>query len=156
MHKSYINIKNGLLFPFQFQILGYVFLFAGIALTVINIWASIIFILLGGFIVTAIAGVEFKNQSIREYNSFFFIRFGKWEKLGEVEKIFIKKIKRSQKFYGRANQSSTIRNVIYKAFLKFENGNTVLLSENKDKINLEEKVQKLNQYFNTEIVDYTS
>jgi hypothetical protein len=156
MPKSYINIKNGLLFPFQFQILGYVFLLAGLGLIVINIWAGIIFILLGGFIVTAYSGVEFNDRNFREYNSFFFLRFGKWEKLEKIEKIFIKKIKKSQKFYGRANQSSIIRNVIYKAFLKFEDGNTVLLSENKNKINLEKKVQKLNQYFNTEIVDYTS
>jgi hypothetical protein len=153
---KYINIKNGLLFPLQFQILGYVLLFSGIFLIVINILASIILILFGGLIVTAYAGAEFKENKFREYNSFFFLRFGKWGKLKNVDKIFIKKIKTSQKLYGRANQSSIIKNVIYKAFLKFEDGNTLLLSDNKDKIELEQKVQHLNQYFKTDIIDYSA
>jgi hypothetical protein len=156
VENQYLNIKTGLLFPFQFQILGYVLLLSGLGLLVIHILASIILILLGGLIVTAYSGVEFNDNKYREYNSFFFLRFGKWEKLEKVEKIFIKKIKKSQKFYGRANQSSTIRNVIYKAFLKFDDGNTILLKENKDKIKLGQKVQKLNQYFKTEIIDYDS
>lgn len=71
MSKNYLNLKTGLLFPIQFQLLGYIFLFAGLALIVINIWASIIFILLGGVIVTAYSGIEFKKDQFREYNAFF-------------------------------------------------------------------------------------
>lgn len=156
MDNQYLNIKTGLLFPVQFQILGYVLLLSGLGLLIIHFLTSIILILLGGFIVTAYSGVEFKNHKIREYNSFFFLRFGKWEKLEKVEKIFIKKIKKSQKFYGRANQSSIIREEIYKAFLKFENGKKIELKESRNKTKLEQKIQKLNQYFQTEIVDYSS
>ncbi|MGM0579380.1 MAG: hypothetical protein ACQETL_01780 [Bacteroidota bacterium] len=151
-----LNLKNGLLFPFQFQMLGYVFLFAGIALIVVNIWASIIFILLGGVIVSAFAGVEFKKDKFREYNSFFFIKNGKWEPLRKVEKIFIKRVKVSQKFYGRANQSSTIRNVVYKAFLKFENGETIFLYDHKNKEKVESKLKELSNFLKAEIFDYTN
>ena len=156
MHKSYINIKNGLLFPILFQVLGYVFLFTGLFLIGHNIWASIIFILLGILIVTAYSGIEFKNNKFRDYNAFFFIKNGKWEPLKKVEKIFIKKIKVSQKLYGRANQSSTIRTHLYKAFLKFENGESVLLHEHKNKKKVESKILKISQYLNTEIIDYAS
>jgi hypothetical protein len=156
MGKQYLNIKTDLLFPIQFQILGYVLLFSGLVLIVVNIFASIILILFGGLIVTAYAGVEFKENKFREYNSFFFLRFGKWGKLKGVNKIFIKKVKTSQKLYGRANQSSIIKNVIYKAFLKFEDGNTILLKENKDKIKLEQNIQSVNQYFKTDTIDYSS
>jgi len=154
--QSYFNIKNGLLFPFQFQILGYVLLFAGLALIVINIWASIIFILLGGAIVSAYSGIEFKKDKFREYNAFFFIRSGNWEPYRKVEKIFIKKVKKSQKFYGRANQSSTVSNYIYNAYLKFDNGKTILLYEHKNKDKLETKLKKLSDYLNAKTTDYSN
>lgn len=156
MSKPYLNLKNGLLFPLQFQILGYVLLFAGLVLLVINIWASIIFILLGGVIVSAFSGIEFKKDKFREYNAFFFIKNGKWETLKKAEKIFIKRVKVSQKFYGRANQSSTIKNVVYKAFLKFEDGETILLYDHKNKDKVESKVKELSNFIETEIIDYTN
>ncbi len=152
----YLNLKNGLLFPLQFQILGYVLLFSGLALIVINIWASILFVLLGGAIVSAFSGIEFKKDKFREYNAFFFIKNGKWEALKNVEKIFIKKIKVSQRFYGRANQSSTIRNVVYKAFLKFENGETIFLYEHKNKEKVQSKLKRLSHFLETEIIDYAN
>lgn len=156
MSKPYLNLKNGLLFPFQFQILGYVLLFAGLALIVINIWASILFVLLGGAIVSAFSGIEFKKDKFREYNSFFFIKNSKWEPLRKVEKIFIKRVKVSQKLYGRANQSSTIRNTVYKAFLKFENGETLFLYEHKNKETVQSKLKELSDFLKTEIIDYTN
>lgn len=152
MEKHYFNLKSGLLFPFQFHILGYVLLFAGLALIFINIWASIILILLGGAIVSAFSGIEIKDDKFREYNSFFFIKNGKWEPLRKVEKIFIKRVKISQKLYGRANQSSTIRNAVYKAFLKFQNGKTVFLYEHKNKDKLETKLRELSDYLKSEII----
>ncbi len=154
MQKPYLNVKNGLVFPFQFQILGYVLLFSGLLLVMVNIWASIIFILLGGLIVSGFSGIEFKNESFREYNAFFFLKSGKWMPLNRVEKIFIKPIKVSQKMYGRANQSSTIRNTVYKAFLKFENGNTIKLYESKNKDKIENNLRELSNYLKTDIVDY--
>jgi hypothetical protein len=155
MKSQYLNFKIGLLFPFQFQVLGYALLFSGLFLVVINIWASMIFILLGGFIVSAFSGVEFKNEHFREYNAFFFLKSGKWMPLHSVEEIFIKPINLSQKMYGRANQSSTIRNTVYKAFLKFENGNIITLYENKNKDKTKSKLTELSNYLGTDIVDYT-
>jgi len=73
-----------------------------------------------------------------------------------VEKIFIKKIKVSQRFYGRANQSSTIRNVVYKAFLKFENGETIFLYEHKNKEKVQSKLKRLSHFLETEIIDYAN
>jgi len=155
MSKPYFCVKNGLLFPIQFQILGYVLLFSGLFLFVENIWTSIFFILLGGLIVSAFSGTEFKSNYFREFNAFFFVKYGKWQSYGEVEKLFIKKVKRSQKLYGRANQSSTIRSSLYKAFAKFDNGSSVLLLENKNKSKLKEKLSKVADYLQTEVVDYS-
>lgn len=154
--QPYLNLKNGLLFPIQFQILGYVLLFSGLVLIAINIWASIIFVLLGVVIVSAFSGIEFKNNKYREYNSFFFIKNGKWEPLKNVERIFIKRIKVSQKFYGRANQSSTIRNVVYKAFLKLENGETIFIYDHKNKDKVKSKLKGLSDFLKAEIIDYTN
>ncbi|WKV13436.1 hypothetical protein [Marivirga harenae] len=157
MSTLYLNVKSGLLFPFQFQILGYVFLFSGIALTAINIWTSIVFILLGGFIVTAYSGIDFRGEQLREYNSFlFFFKFGKWQRIESPEKIFIKKVKRSQKFYGRANQSSTFKKVIYKAFLKLDDNATISLFEDKNQGKVLERSQPIANYFRIEVVDYSN
>jgi hypothetical protein len=155
MQKQYFNIKNGLLFPFQFQVLGYVFFAAGLFLLLINIWASLIFILLGGLVISAFSGIEFKNKSFRKYNSFLFIKSGEWQTYSAVEKVFIKKVKTSQKMYGRANQSSTIRGIKYKAFLKFEDGVTISLLENKDQKKVTERSQIIANYFDVAIVDYS-
>lgn len=73
-----------------------------------------------------------------------------------VEKIFIKRVKVSQKFYGRANQSSTIRNLVYKAFLKFENGETLFLYDHKNKDKVKSKLKELSGYIKAEIIDYTN
>lgn len=154
--QPYFNLKNGLLFPVQFQILGYVLLFVGLAIIVVNIWASIILIILGGAIVSAYSGIEFKKDKFREYNAFFFIKNGKWEPLKKVEKIFIKRVKVSQKLFGRANQSSTIRNTVYKAFLKFENGQTIFLYDHQNKGKVESKLKELSDFLKTEIIDYTN
>jgi hypothetical protein len=155
MKNRYCNFTSGLLFPIQFQVLGYVFLFAGATLFVINIWASLIFIALGCLIVSAFFGIQFKGGRFREYNAFFFVKSGKWQPYAEVEKIFIKKVKTSQKFYGRANQSSTIKSVVYKAFAKFDSGTTVLLVENKDKSKVQKKIKKVVDYLRTDVIDYS-
>lgn len=153
----YLNIKNGLLFPVQFHILGYVLLFAGSAFIVINFWVSIILILIGGLIVSAYSGTEFKGDNFRAYNAFFlFYKSGKWEPLKQAEKIFIKRVKLSQKFYGRANQSSTISNIKLKAFLKFKDGNTILLFEHKKQQKVQDIAKAVADHFNVEIVDHSS
>jgi len=153
-HLSY-NIKSGLLFPIQFLFLGYVFLLGGVMIVIENIWLSPFLILAGLFIVSAYGGVEFRKGEYRTYSAFIFIKFGKWKSVGEVEKIFIKGIKTSQKFYGRANQSSVIKNYIYKAFLKFENGESVFLYENKNKKKMDNKVREINDQLKTEVFDYS-
>lgn len=156
MSNDYYNLKNGLLFPFQFQVLGYILFLSGLILIIINIWASIIFLFLGAFIISAFSGIEFSGGQFREYNAFFFLKSGKWKRLREVEKIYIKKIKVSQKFYGRANQSSVVRNVIYKAFLKFEDGESVLLYEHKNKNKVESKVNQIAETLKTQVLDYSN
>ena len=156
MKEPSIHIRNGLLFPVQFQILGYSLLFFGLVLLIINIWVSIIFMLLGLLIVTAFAGIEFKNKHYREYNAFYFIKSGNWKSFDSIEKIFIKKFKRSQRLYGRANQSSIIKSYIYKAFLKFGDGETVLLYKNKNKSKLDKKILALTTNLKTEVTDYTN
>ncbi|HET8861393.1 MAG TPA: hypothetical protein VFM92_15760 [Marivirga sp.] len=155
MNKLTFNLRSGLLFPFQFQLVGYIFLFAGLVLLVINVWASLFLIILGFLIVTAYSGLEFNDNQFREYNAFFFIKSGKWVPYNEVEKIFIKKAKISQKFYGRVNQGSMITKEIYKAFIKFDNGKSILLFENKNQDKLKAKLQKLSNQFSVEIFDYT-
>ncbi|WP_085516093.1 hypothetical protein [Marivirga sericea] len=155
MSNNYLNIRKGMLFPFQFQLLGYILLLTGLAVLVINILASVILVVIGGFIVTAYSGTEFKEGHFRAYNAFGFMKFGEWQTLSKVEKLFIKKVNTSQKMYGRANQSSIIKSIRFKAFLKFENGNSILFYETKNYNRLKEKAENMARYLNLEIVDYS-
>ena len=61
----------------------------------------------------------------------------------------------SQKIYTRANLGTTFHNVEYDAYLKFENGEKVFLSNKKDKKELLEKLKKLAVFFELEISDNT-
>ena len=104
---------------------------------------------------TGYSGCEFDltNSSYREYNSFFRIRFGKWKDIPGVEKIYVNKIKSSQKMYSRANVSSVLREHIYKCFIKFSDGQKLLLTQKRNKEDVMKEVQLIAKSYGLEVID---
>ncbi|GAA5027933.1 hypothetical protein GCM10011506_15650 [Marivirga lumbricoides] len=106
---------------------------------------------------TGYSGCEFDltSNSYREYNSFFRIRFGKWKDIQGVDKIYVNKIKSSQKMYSRANVSTTLKEYVYKCFIKFSDGEKLLLTQNKRKNNVLKEVQPIAKSYGLEVIDNT-
>lgn len=150
-----INLASGKLFPIQFQWLAFIFLFFGTTLLFVNPIVGVVLLLPGGLILTSFSGfeIDFKNKKYRRYNSFFRFKFGQWQELKPVAKIYINKIKTSQKMYSQANLSSTLRGFCFKSYIKFSNEERVFIVEKKDKNNLIELLQPLATSLKLEIID---
>lgn len=91
----------------------------------------------------------------REYNSFFFLKFGDWTNFDEVEKIFINSKNVTQKIYTMITTGITTRNVEYNAFMKFGNGTKIYLMGKENKESLLKKLTKISDFLQIEVIDYT-
>ncbi len=153
-----LDLKGEKLFPFQFQILGLVLIVAGIGLIIIHILLSITLVLIGVTVLTAYAGVEVDRSkgTYREYNSFLFIKNGKYKRYEGIEKIFINSQKVSQKIYTpHTLSSSTFNNMEYNAYLKFDDGTKIYLTCDKNKNTLMDKLKKPAELLKAVIIDNT-
>lgn len=145
MDSHQINLKAGKLFPFQFQLLAFIFLLLGVALLLVHVIPAIILLFLGGMMVTGFSGCQFdlQNKKYRNYQSFFWLRLGKWQEIKTIEKVYINKIKTSQRIYSRANMSTTVKGYVFKAFIKFSNGEKMMILESPDKNYVVEAIRPL-------------
>ncbi|MFY0687561.1 MAG: hypothetical protein JXQ90_10380 [Cyclobacteriaceae bacterium] len=152
-----IDIKLGRLFPFHFQILGLVFSFIGIVLMVFSPYFSPIPMFLGGLILTGYRGIKFDGTAkvYKDYNSFLFIKFGKWEKYSQVEKVFINSSKVSQKVYTMVTNGTTIENLEYNAYIMFEDGKKLYLMSDRNRDKLYKKLARIADFFQSKINDNT-
>ena len=73
------NFKKGSLFPIQFQFFGLILFILGVAFFRNHPIISLIPVAVSVLIFTGQMGIEFdrSNNTWKEYNSFFFIKFGK-------------------------------------------------------------------------------
>lgn len=137
--------------------LGTALLLGGLASVVFSPVLGTVLIVIGLLIVTAYRGIEFDRQALkyREYNSFVFIRFGKWEPYQEVKQIFIKTNIVSQTVYLKISQGTDISNEVYDAYLEFENGEKIYLAGKKNKEKILNKIEELSKFLGVQINDLT-
>lgn len=153
-----IDIRFGLLFPWQFILVGVAFIAVGVGLLMTNLLLSVIFFVLGLVMLTAFSGTEidFEAKTYREYNSFLMIKTGKVETFDAIERIFLTKSNESQKVYtAHTLHSATFKKEVYNAFLKFSNGEKVHLFRSKNKSALLKKLNNLLELPGLEWVDHT-
>ena len=121
--------------------------------------AGSVFLFLGSlFVLTASEGTEFnlKNKTFREYNSFFFLKTGKFEPLGLVEYIFINKGTESlQMSSPRGVQTAVVESVVFNAYLKLKSGEKIQLLRDKNKFTVIKKLQTLSERLPAEIIDHS-
>ena len=158
MPERRISIRTERLFPFQFLVLGGVFLFAGLVTLVIKPFISPVLLLLGGLILTGFRGVEFdtNQQQYREFNSLLLIRFGKWNPYSKVEKIYVNAVNTSQYVYTKVTTGTTFRNREYNAYIKFDNGTKVHLMVRKNKEKLMKQLKPVADLFSIPLTDNTA
>ncbi len=158
MGKSTINIRSYKLFPFHFQVLGILFLILTAILVLESPYFAPLFFLSGAAILTGYRGVQFdlSKKSYREYNSFLFIKFGKWENFDAVEKIYVNSANVSQYAYTMVTTGTTIRSVEYNAYAKLGNDQKVHLICSKNKKKLTQKLSEMASLFQLEVIDNTA
>lgn len=138
MKESIIDIKAESL-PWHVKFIGALFLIGAITVIVNYWWLSIILALIGLTLLTGYSGTEinYTNKTFREYHSYLFIRRGVTEKYHGIERVFINKANVSQKMYtAHTGSSSTFENILFNAYLKFDDGRKIFLTSRKDKVRL--------------------
>lgn len=137
--------------------MGLVFMMVGILSVIYKLLWSPILLLVGAFILTGFRGVDFNGREkvYREYNSFLFLKFGKWVKYDQAEKIYINSGSTSQKIYTQVTDGITVKSKEFNAYLKFDNGSKIYLASKKDKNRLIKRLKKLTDFFTLEIQDNT-
>lgn len=158
MAHTLFDMKSEKLFPLHFRFVGGVLVVVGLVVLLPSPILAVILLVLGGALLTGIAGVEFDNQAktYREYNSCFFLKNGVRKKYDSVEKIFINSMKVSQRMYtAHTNHSSNFHQVEYNAYVKFGEYQKIYLKSMKDKESLLKALSPLAQYLDTQVVDHT-
>ncbi len=157
MKSDTVNLKSERLFPFQFQLFGVILLFGEIASIPGLPYLSPFLIVIATCIFTGYRGIQFNRSTMlyRTYNSFIFLKFGKWKAYGEIEMIFVNSSKVSQKIYTRVTEGTTLRRIEYNAYLKMSDGTSEFLTFSKNKNALFAKLSRVAEFFHLEIIDNT-
>ena len=153
METDIFNLKSDKLFPFQFQLFGFVIGFVGLLCLAFAPLISPVLILLAVLIFTARRGIEFdrKTKSYRIYNAFFFWKKGHAEPYDSFEKIYIHHARLSQKVYTMNTTGITSRSAVYDAYLKTADGSRIYLLSHKNKDVLIKKLLPLEDFLKLKI-----
>lgn len=156
--KGTLDFKTGKLFPWHFQVMAAVMLLVGVVLSVDHTLISIILIVVSLIIFTGSSGIELnaEKNKYREYLSFLFIKTGRMLPFPGAERMYVNRVKVSQKMYtAYTSQSSVFSSVEFDAYLKLANGDKIHLHSNRNKDKLMRVVTPLASYLNMSIDDNT-
>ena len=98
--------------------------------------------------------VDFDRKQIKEGFKILGLRHTDKTNFSGLEKIFINKINTSQAFR-HLTRTMTIRDEMYKAFLKTDEGDKYWIGIDRDKDKLIKRLKVINEDLTTEIYDYT-
>jgi hypothetical protein len=148
------SIRSQPLFPFPFKAMG-----AGIILVSILFFDVYFFpfaMLLGGFFLSGHRGVQFdfSQKRVRDYYSFWYLKFGTWNSLVPMEKLFIVASKVTKTYNSRYNNSSQVTTTEFDAYLKFQNGQKLYLATRGKKAPLEAVLNPLASQLQLPLEDF--
>lgn len=114
--------RLGFHLPFMIRFTGYIFMIMSVIGTFFEfsgLTAGLIVFLIGGLMAFSAYGVviKVKSRSIRQYNSFFGFRFGKWNDVRLFTDIVVLPETKSLTTYSRANLATTMSETLYCIFL---------------------------------------
>ena len=150
------------LFLPQFRIFGALIILFGIpgfyALSVPFIIKVAFWLIMLGIGLFLMAGTQMLeiNKEQRRYRSavslFGLINFGGWKPYLSPENIFIKQSRASQRM-GIGPIESTVKSVVFDAYLKISDSEKIYLGSNKSKERLQRKIEPLKVYLEIPILD---
>jgi hypothetical protein len=163
-----IKINQGYWFPLIGRIVGFIFLVVivlSFAVPADSLGVYVIRIIPLVFCIIAVTSRNFLVLSMQdntywEYRWVLGFKFGKKEKFDSIEKLFINKIKLVADVYKYSPvvvpNSSEVRSSLYKCFIKFGNGEKMLLDSDEDKDKLINRLKEYNKVLKTTLYDTTS
>lgn len=145
-----LDIKQEAYFPFTFKLFGLILFAFGLLVWTQREWHLIAKVLtmiasfgVGGAILTARYGVLIDpiEKTILEYIQVLFWESGKAKSYDKIEKIFINEVTEAATFQTRTGSVHDVKNNVYKAFLKFDDGENIQLDRDKNRDRLKQRVQ---------------
>ena len=152
------NFKKGSLLPIQFQFFGLMLFILGVAFFRNHPIISLIPVAISVLIFTGQMGIKFdrSNNTWKEYNSFFFIKFGKVITYHAVDRIFINSAKQRRRYSTMyTGHSSTVSTQVWLGYLKFDDRTKIHLLTSERKEILLQKLERLSAFLKIEIMDTT-
>jgi len=151
-----IDIRTSLYFPGSILFIGVLLLVGSGALFIIKGLVGTIPLLFSAIIFTTHYRLRIDLDS-KEYFEYLWIlgfKNGEKGKFENIEYLFIKKKKVSQKMNSRAS-STIIRSEVYDGYLKFSEENKIHVSTQSTKEKLMNQLSPIASVLNVKIVDYT-
>jgi len=104
-----ISNRLGFSFASPIVIVGAVMVVSGLLAVFENIFLGIVLLLIGGFIALSSYGVQINiaEKKIREYGSFYGVKYGRWVPLNNFSSISILSSRSGFQIYSRTNQSTS-------------------------------------------------
>lgn len=158
MNSTKINLSSGNLFPWYFLLIGGLAIVGGLVLLTSSLVFASICIFIGLLIVTAKSGIiiDPSTKFYRPYYSVLFLKTGKKKPFSAVEKVYVNANKVSQKIYtAHTLQSSTFKDIVYDAYIKFSDGTKSYLLSSKNKDQLLQQLKQPAQLLKTQLIDNT-
>ena len=167
--RSMVTIKQGYWLPLYFRIS----VFIAIPIVVASLFRPygtvgentflVLMLLIASVAVTARNFIEL-DMTLKTYREYYWLlgfRTGETLTFDSIEKLFINKVKLVQELnkYGPSIAMATnaeVRTVVYKCFLKFSDGEKILLDSDADKIRLIDRLKGYNKVLKTTILDTSS
>ena len=144
------------IFPFQFVVLGYVGILAGVYLLyVLNIW-GLLLLQASLFVSFSHAGIQldFTKNSFKKYLGLIFFKFGKWKPLPEIQYVTVF-VDRSVQEMHVASVSGTQTLNDLKINLVIEKNTNISIGKFKNKTEAMKAGHLLAINLNTKLLDYT-
>ena len=156
MSRKQIDIKYGRLFPWPFLLIAIIIFIVAVSLIIEKPIVAGVLVAVSGFILTGYEGtvIDKTSRTYLEYKSFFFFKTGSKKKYSDVEKIFVNISKSTQRLYtAHTSHSSTFSNVVFNAFLKFNDGEKIKLKSKRSKAQLIKYLEPISRFLNVPIED---
>ena len=151
-----VDFRTSLYFSGTIIFMGVLFVVAGFFLFTIRNFGGAIPLLISVAIFTTHYRIRIDFES-KEYFDYLWIlgfKNGEKGKFKNIEYLFIKNNKVSQKMNSRAS-STTIRTEVYDGYLKFSEEDKIHLITKSNKERLVKELTRIASMLNTRIVDYT-
>jgi len=149
-----INIKQEAYLPLSFRMGGYFLVILGLLRLVSTIvidfslmaaLLGLVLILVGAILITAHYRLEI-NVSDRTYHDYVWLlsaKTGSVTSFSYVHKIYINQLKQKTGYHSRSGRRFESSDVIYKAFMKLDNGEKVHMDTDVNEEELDKRVKKI-------------